>query len=323
MTAALPGGVRSTAGAPRPILEELLQEIRRELAARDEGPTGAWVEEMAGDLLSGHKPGWYVDEPAARALAFYAPRGPAAYGHLHAPPAGDVGRRLAGALLEHLPADIASLDLGFTGLGADGERELAADLARRPGSTVIPRQAMERTLTALDARLPSDPPSGLERLPARSVTLDALAELDRTAFRGTVDELLLGREPGANLRAMEALLEGRLGRFLDEASAALIEPQPVRLDGAVLCAERSPRRAMVVALMVDPARRRRGLGRFLLGWAMRALWALGYESVRLWVSVPNLAAIELYRSYGFRAVLPATIYRWDRPASAAQPHDAR
>ncbi len=62
-------------------------------------------------------------------------------------------------------------------------------------------------------------------MPARSITLDALAELDRAAFHGTVDELLLGREAGANRRAMEALLEGRLGRFLDETSAALLEPE--------------------------------------------------------------------------------------------------
>ncbi len=93
--------------------------------------------------------------------------------------------------------------------------------------------------------------------------------------------------------------------------------------GAVLCSERSSRRAIVVALMVDPSRRRTGLGRFLLGWSMRALWALGYESVRLWVSVGNTAAVDLYRSFGFRAVLPATIYRWDRPGSTPQPHEAR
>ncbi len=315
--------VRPTAGARRDELEELLQQVRRDLAARDEGPTGAWVAETAAELAAGTKPGWFVPGAGAAGLAFYARRGPAAYGHLHAAPGSDLGPLLAAALLEHLPEDVASLDLGFTGLDLEHERALVAELARRPGSTVIPRQAMERSLTPADARGPAEPPGGLERLPVRALTLEALAELDRASFAGTVDELLLGREPGANRRALEALLDGRLGRFLDEASAAMLEPEPVRLLGAILTTERSTRRAMVVALMVDPSRRRLGLGRFLLGWGLRALWALGYESVRLWVSLANEPAIRLYESFGFRPVVSATIYRWDRPASSAQAQSAR
>jgi ribosomal protein S18 acetylase RimI-like enzyme len=318
-----PDGPCPTSGAPRTLLEELLQEVRRELARRDEDPTGAWVEESAADLARGTRPGWFLPRSAGGGLVFYARSGGAAYAHLHTEGGTQAARRLAQALLSGLPADIASLDLGFTGLSPEAEQALVAHLAEAPGSTVIERQAMERPLTPADGRLPAEPPPGLERVPVRAVTLEALAELDRQAFQGSVDELLVGAEPEANRRAMEALLQGRVGRFLDEASCAILASDPTRLLGAVLSAERSSRRAIVGALMVSPSERRRGLGRYLFGWTLRALWALGYESARLWVSVDNSAAVGLYRAFGLRESLFATIYRWDRPSPTPQPHEAR
>lgn len=323
MTAGAPSSSpRPARGAPRAALEELLQGVRRELARRDEDPTGAWVEETAGDLAGGARAGWYL-EGGVGGIAFYARRGAAAFGHLHAPGGVDTARRLAATLLGALPGDVASLDLGFTGLGVDDERAVVRELARTPGSTVIERCAMERALTAADRLLPAEPPAGVDRLPVSAVTLEALTELDRAAFQGSPDALLLGTDPAAYRTALEAMLGSRLGRFLAEASAALVEPEPTRLVGAVLSAERSPQRALVLDLVVEPARRRRGLGRFLLGWTLRALWALGYESARLWVSLLNTSALELYREFGFRRTLEATIYRWDRPAPSEHPQASR
>lgn len=323
MTAAPPlAAPRPTQGALRADLEEMLAGIRRDLARRDEDPAGAWVEETAADLAAGTRPGWFVPG-ADGGIVFYARRAGSAFGHLHAPGGLELGRRLAGVLLAQLPADVASLDLGFTGLELDDERSLVRALAARPGSTVIERCAMERPLTPADGQRPAEPPSGVDRLPVTAVTVEALAELDRTAFAGSIDALLLGTETEAYRSALEAMLASRLGRFLAEASAALVEPEPTRLVGAVLSAERSSRRAIVLDLVVDPARRRQGLGRYLLGWTLRALWALGYESARLWVSQRNPPALELYREFGFRRALEATIYRWDRPGADAHPHASR
>jgi len=303
-------------------LEEVLLGVRRELARRDEDPAGSWVEATATDLADGSRPGWYV--PGAEGgIVFYARRASAAFGHLHAPGGFEVARSLAATLLGHLPPEIASLDLGFTGLRPEDERALVRELAAAPGSTVIERGALERSLAPADGRFAAEPPSGVDRVPVSAVTVEALAELDRAGFAGSVDALLLGSEANAYRAALEAMLESRLGRFLGEASAALVEPEPTRLVGAVLSAERSPQRAIVLDLVVDPARRRRGLGRFLLGWTLRALWALGYESARLWASVRNTPALELYREFGFRRALEATIYRWDRPAAPSHPHTSR
>ena len=314
---------RPTAGASRAELEELLGHVRRDLARRDEDPTGAWVEESAADLAAGRRPGWFLPTADGGGLAFYARRGPAAFAHLHAEEASGSAAALAEALLASLPPDVTSLDLGFTGLAPDRERELAAALAGRPGSTVIERQAMDRPITAEDGRWPDAPPAPLERVAVRAVTLEALADLDRRAFEGSIDALLVGREPEAYVRSIEALLDGRLGRFLDEASTAVIAREPTRLAGALLTGERSAHRAIFLDVMVDPARRRTGLGRYLLGWGLRALHALGHEQARLWVSVRNEPAVGLYRAFGFRTSFVATIYRWDRPASAAQPQRER
>jgi GNAT superfamily N-acetyltransferase len=313
---------RPTAGASRAELEELLQEVRRELAGRDEDPTGAWIEESAASLASGTKPGWFLPGPDG-GIVFYARRGGAAFAHLHAKAGEPSGQRLVTSLLEHLPPDVDSLDLGFTGLPLEEERSLVRRLAAAPGSTVIDRQAMERPLTAADGRFPPEPPVGVDRLPISAVTLEALTDLDVRAFRGSVDALLLGSDPAAYRHALDAMLESRLGRYLAEASAALVEPEPTRLVGAVLSSERSSRRAIVLDLVVDPERRRQGLGRYLLGWTLRALWALGYEHARLWVSVRNESAVALYRTFGLRTSLEATIYRWDRPGSAAHPQASR
>ncbi len=313
---------KRTTGAPAADLLELVQELRRALAQRDEAPAGEWVEQTADDLRTGRKTGWYYPPGPSGGVAFFASRGPDAYGHVHASVgegAQDRGLRLSEALLDGLPSEVRSVDVGFTGLGPDDERGLLARLAQRAGSVVIDRLALERPLSPSDREDPGPPPAGLALVPVRDVTPEALAELDRRAFAGTVDELLIGRSPADYLRVVRALLDGSLGRFLDEASIALVVEEPLALAGALLSGEQSARRAIFLEFLVDPDHRRQGYGRFLLRWGFRALLALGYGSVRLWVTAANEAARALYESEGFRPVRTATIYRWERPSDAPQP----
>ncbi len=318
---------RPATTAPREELEELLQSIRQELLRRAELPGGDWVEESASELKSGAKAGFYL--PPGRGgggLAFATHRQSAAYGHVHVTAGAEAVTRalaLANALLERLAPEIRSFDLGFTGLAAADERAVAERLAGRPGSVVIERQAMERELGPEDGEPRPDVPPTARLVPIRSVTTEALVDLDWRAFHGTIDGLVIGAGLDEYRRVLLSILDGRVGRFLDEASTALVEPDPIRLVGAVLTTEQSARRAVIVDLLVDPERRRRGLGRFLLRWAVRALRAYGYERVRLWVTVANVPARTLYESAGFRTVAAAIIYRWDRDPSASQPHSPR
>jgi len=300
--------------------------VRQALLLRAEAPTGDWVEQSATELRSGSKSGVYLPPAEGGGLAFYSSRGRAAYGHVHAASGAEAASRallLADAVLDGLPSTIGSIDLGFTGLSAADERSVADRLARRPGSTVIERHAMERELTPADGERPTGVPGTARHVPIRSVTLDALVDLDWRSFQGTVDGLVIGFDIDEYRRVLVSMLDGRVGRFLDEASTALVEPDPPRLIGAIMTTEQSARRAVFVDLLVDPERRRKGLGRYLLTWGMRALWAFGYERVRLWVTVANGPAQSLYESAGFRTVATAIIYRWDRDAPAPQPHSSR
>jgi ribosomal-protein-alanine N-acetyltransferase len=57
--------------------------------------------------------------------------------------------------------------------------------------------------------------------------------------------------------------------------------------------------AHISTLAVKPAYRRRGIGHWLLQMALEEAARLGAEIVSLEVRASNLAAIELYRKYGF------------------------
>ncbi len=318
---------RPTKGARRDLLEELLAGVRRSLAARDEAPGGAWIEEVSRELATGVKPGFYTGGPDGPGLAFYTTRADLAFGHVHVeagPGAPLRAETLAGRLLEALPETVTAADVGFTGLPDEEERAVVDRLAAgRPRSTVIGRRALERPLGETDAGYPAEPPRPTGRVDVRDLNPAAFAELDARAFSGSIDALLVGKAVDDYRRSFEAILADELGRFLDEASCGVIEHDPVRLVGAILTAERSPRRATFLDLVVDPDRRRSGLGTFLLGWGLRALWALGYERVRLWASEENRPALALYDRFGFQPVGRATIYRWDRPDSAGQPQRSR
>jgi ribosomal protein S18 acetylase RimI-like enzyme len=319
--------------APRPAttasldeLLEIVQSLKHELVRREETVAGDWAEDSAADLRAGRKVGWYFPGAEGAGIGFYARRGPDAFGHVHVvegTSAVERATRLATTMLDALPPDITSIDLGFTGLLPREERDVTARLAERPGSASIERDRMERELGPPDAEAPVRLKEGLVLVPVRSVTLEALAELDRKAFQGTQDELLVGRTASDYATVLQSILDGRLGGFLDPASTALLYEDPPRLVGALLSAEQSPRKAVFVEFIVDPADRRQGHGRFLFRWGLRALWALGYSSVRLWVTSTNHPARRLYESFGFRTTASATIYRWERPGSDPQPHSAR
>ena len=307
-------------------LAEIVHQVRTALLSRDESPAGDWVESTAEALRSGTTRGWYYPVDSGAGVGFYTTSGPEAYGHVHtaeASGATERAERLTERLLEDLPASVGSINIGFTGLSPAHELELLGRLAERPGSTVIERMAMERSLGTDDGRPPGPVPDGLSLVPIRAVTGEALAELDFRSVQGTADALLIGERPEEYRRVTAALLEGSLGRFLDEASTALYQPDPPRLVGAILSAERTPRKGIFVSFMVDPEFRRHGYGRFLFRWGLRALWALGYERIHLWVTAANEPARKLYQEFRLEPTVRSTIYRVTRESGSPQPHSDR
>ncbi|MCI4322747.1 MAG: GNAT family N-acetyltransferase [Thermoplasmata archaeon] len=141
-----------------------------------------------------------------------------------------------------------------------------------------------------------------------------IAALDRRAFANGVDAFLLPDNREGDLQMLEGIRSGTMGRYLDLASTAVADDNG-RLVGFLLAVEETPRRAVLVSLAVDPAARRHGIGSALLQRTLRALAALGYSSVRLWVTQANLPARALYAQLGFGSPESTFIYRWTRRSS--------
>ncbi|HEV2449193.1 MAG TPA: GNAT family N-acetyltransferase [Thermoplasmata archaeon] len=293
-------------------LVELTARLRTRLAERGEPLAPGWPELAAERLRTGEIDGWVARQGDQWAgLVVVSRRASRAYGHLHIESPDDrVG--LALRLLLHavsaLGPDVHRADFGSTGLAMAEERRLADQLGTRPGFEIVERFGLIRPLS-LDAP-PVAPklPEGYEFLPVGSAPVDALDQLDRRAFQGGPDEALVADSPGGNQRVLERILDGELGRFLPEASTVVLLENA--LAGFLLTTEENARVASFADLAVDPGYRRRGIAGAMLGRGMRALLALGYSSVRLWVTAANVPARELYRSLGFEPERTALLFRW-------------
>ncbi|HEV8049060.1 MAG TPA: GNAT family N-acetyltransferase [Thermoplasmata archaeon] len=316
---------------PRPATEvrpdlllELVHSVRATLVARGESIASSWVEEAAQDLKAGRQAGWVV---GTEAIAFATARGARLFGHVHVEGTDDRVERaetLLAVLITRLDAKVPRLEGGVSGLTEEEEAALADRFVRVPGAALLLRARMERIVppALVGSSLP-DPP-GIERVGVRSVPLGALAELDWRSFAGTPDQNLVADTLAEEQQSVADMLAGRIGRFLDEASTALLTPSG-QLVGAVLTSEHDPRTAVLLDLLVEPTERRKGLGRFLVLWTLRAMTALGYSTARLWVTETNRAAWSLYVSLGFEVTGRARLYRYVLPPATvpAQPQTAR
>ena len=309
-------------------LVELAQSLRKELDLRGgERLAKEWALEAASDLREGRLSGWGrpVGPEGVGELGFYSRRGTRAFGHVHVSPGPD-GPARALELLERMATDPElgglPLSVGVTGLSADAERALAETWSDGGRRSTILREGLERGLDATHVP-PAEPvPPGLVAVAVARVTAAALAELDWRGFRGSLDGRLFANDPAENRAMVDYLLAGGLGPFLPEASLALLD-ESGRLAAALLSVELSPRIALIADLVVDPALRRRGLGAHLLRGSFRALRALGYDSVRLWVTEGNDAARRLYERLGFERYETARLFLQSEAEPLPQPQAAR
>jgi ribosomal protein S18 acetylase RimI-like enzyme len=312
-------------GASIERLQELAQAVRRDLVGHGASLPASWVEETSEDLRKGTAPGWLIEGTGPGGLALCSVRPRRAFGHTHVEPGDglvDRATRLTEAVVAGLPPSTAQLDLGATGLSPQEEERFAETLLQHRGFSVIWRQAMDCPTEGF--RRPDPLPWGAElhRVPAGEVPTSALAALDWAAYVGTPDAGFVSDTVEEDEQNLAEILQGRLGRFLEEASAAVLTREE-HLVGLLLVAEETPRRSVILDIVVHPSHRRVGLGRRLVTWGLRASAALGHASVRLWVTESNLPARRLYESLGFVPALRSAVYRWERAAVAPQPHESR
>jgi ribosomal protein S18 acetylase RimI-like enzyme len=311
--------VRPATEARGDLLLELVQGARHALVARGESVTSAWVEEAAADLKAGRQAGWTVGD---RGLAFASSRPKRTFAHVHVtdgPEPVEIAETLIATLITHVGPGVERLEAGISGLSETEEAGLAARFLVVAGSSVLLRARMERPVPpALPGTSLADPP-GVERTSVRTIPVAAIAELDWRSFQGTPDERLVADTVEEDRQSLEEILAGKLGRFLDESSCALLRDGN-RLVGAVLVSEHDPRTAIILDLLVEPSERRQGLGKFLLLWALRALTALGYSTARLWVTEANRPARALYDSLGFTTTGRSRIFRYEPGVTTTDAH---
>jgi GNAT superfamily N-acetyltransferase len=297
-------------------LVELAAALRRALVRRGERLANTWPEEAAADLLAGRLEGIVLREHGvAVGLGVLSFRAHRAFGQIHIGGSREVlslARSAVDALVARASPEIERIDLGVTGLSGAEEGELGAALGATPGFGTIRRFGLLRTLE-LDHPPPAPRfPTGLQLRPIREVPLRELGALDWEAFQGSPDAALLSDSLEGNLRLLTGIVGGQLGRFLEEASLALVDARGT-LVGSLLTVEESPRVGVFVDLAVRPSLQRQGVGRALLLRGLRALLALGHVQARLWVTETNRPARALYDSLGFVTEATAYIYRWLRP----------
>ncbi len=311
-------GIRSAQELPRDVLWELLGTVRQQLSQRGEILPAAWVDETVEEIHRGNGRAWAVGEGARpTGLGLLWIRAEHAIGHLHASaPEGRVETlaALTAELVRALPTGVERLDVGATGMAPSEESALGERLVRAGGFRVILRESMLRPLAISSP--PPEPvfPSGVTLTTAHRVPLDELALLDARAYQGTPDESLISNAPAGNREMLAGALAGRYGTFLEDASPAVRDASGELLGFAIGC-EESLQAGILIDLAVEPAIRRKGIGRALLWRALRAFLALGYLRAHLWVTEANGPARALYDKAGFRRNATAAIYRWTRTAS--------
>ena len=147
----------------------------------------------------------------------------------------------------------------------------------------------------------ADARAALDTLPWRASAMTQLPELLARAYGPpTVTR------PFARRGKMEEW-EEYAGQLLGSAACGVFEPElsaaSVSADGsleaAIITTLVGPGTAHVAQVVVDPARRGRGLAEAMLGEVIARTKRLGYDRVSLLVSVHNTGAVRLYSRLGF------------------------
>ncbi|TAJ87845.1 MAG: GNAT family N-acetyltransferase [Reyranella sp.] len=140
--------------------------------------------------------------------------------------------------------------------------------------------------------------------PLRAVDLDRASRLHREAF------LAMG-EPGWTRQDIAGLLAS------PGVAAFLLTESNVDV-GMAICRTAADE-AELLAIAVDPAHRRRGAARLLLGAVIDRVRGDGARTLFLEVGADNPGALKLYNSLGFETVGRRTAYymRGDGPAADA------
>lgn len=159
------------------------------------------------------------------------------------------------------------------------------------------RSEMRYPASAPDLPSSPEPPPGLRA--SRPDDLSSLTRLHEAAYRGHFDRYLFLTDPDPVRNAeleVGGIVGGRWGEFLPWASWVMEGEGGI--EAAVLVV-RAPYGPLIADVMVEPARRGRGLGRLVLTATLHALRGRKESVIVLNVTEGNRRALRLYERLGF------------------------
>lgn len=223
-------------------------------------------------------------------------------GHLQVMAVAAPDARTAGRLVDGILASAEARTSQSTIVCARAATPGLGEVLRDRGFDVDEYRYLEATLPSGGANAPAPVAQPWDRHD------EAMARLCARAYAGAPGVRAFA--PGGTLPEWQGYIASLVqsagcGWFLPESSfvvAAAGDDAPGRgrdLQAGIMLTDLGPGTAHVAQMAVDPACRRRGLGRRLLGQAL-ATASVWYERVTLLVSSRNTAAVDLYASAGFR-----------------------
>jgi ribosomal protein S18 acetylase RimI-like enzyme len=208
--------------------------------------------------------------------------------------------RLVGEALHWLQGQGAKL---AQCLLSEPEVAMGDSLVRNGFARVTDLWYTRHVLTGIDARAPTE-----------TLTLETYAECDRGVFQQTLLRSYEGTRdcPEVNgIRTIEEVIAGHKNQGTYDPDLwwlARVRGTPA---GVMLLTEMVEWRGWdLIYLGVVPEQRRRGVGRELTEYALRAARAAGQRQLTLSVDVRNEPAWNLYHSLGFEAYERRTVFLW-------------
>ncbi len=129
--------------------------------------------------------------------------------------------------------------------------------------------------------------------------LNGLIEMFIDAYIGSVDEKIGMFDTSNAHSAIQSIFKGSFGKYLREMSILVKQDHEIIAAIMTTLTEGCP---FIVIVGVNRRFQKTGIGRKLLSWVIEKANQNNYAEIRLWVTVENKPAINLYDSMGFEPI---------------------
>jgi ribosomal protein S18 acetylase RimI-like enzyme len=289
------------------LLERVLERYRRALMQVDDYVIGPeWVTLMLDRFTRRQEHGLcYNDGSLARGFLTFKRGQSMVYVSMFFALRGKTRAMVLKALFGHLKEIFPGKTILVAETAPDISLKLQTALLEERGFARMDRLKMR--LWGREARIGFNRPSGFVFRKYNTEFRHLLGDLDRRAYAGQPDEILLRAFADIGDTGPSSRLVDAKGLFESGLSAFAFHGED--LAGAVYCTK-SGRKLGIANIAIDPAYQGQGLGKALLGQVIGGMERKGYQICELLVSKENSKAIVLYKKFGFKLkrICPIFVY---------------